>query len=318
MRPVTNSEITCFQTCQRKWQHAYLERRTGFERPEALDRGTRIHAALATCRSAYEDARYGPAYAVLESLPLVERTMMRGYNTYNGGLGEPGIKDLRVNVPFIVRLGHVDLVGEVDALCIDIQSGRTVIIEDKTTTSDITPGTAWWREKIACDTQPTVYSAAFPGAYVMYNVLHVPDTEPLKATPVEKRKYTQPSKKEPQSRLYAGQRDRDETDDEYMKRVLADMAERPEHYFQRGVIVRLERDIEEYTEDLRQISSAMIAAMHEPGSSPRTPKACHNYGRPCEFVDACWNGKDIGSYPRLERNHSEDVIRRLETYKETA
>jgi hypothetical protein len=307
---VTNSEVTTFQACQRKWQHSYLERRTGFDRSEALERGTRVHEALAVWWGADEGRD-----AARDACPPIERAMLSGYGSYYDGFGQKGFSNVRVNVPFIVRLGHVDVVGEVDALAFE-SDGTRVIIEHKTTTSDVTPGSAWWREKVVCDTQPTVYSAAFPGAKVLYDVLHVPDTGPMKATPVDKRKYTKPTKTEP-SRLYAGQRERDETDEEYITRVLGDMAQRPEHYFQRGYVVRRDTEIEAYADDLQQAVASMANAMRDlpTFSAPRTPKACHSHGRPCQFLDACWNGKDIASYPRVERNHSEEIVRRLELYK---
>jgi hypothetical protein len=305
-RPLTNSEVTTFSRCERLWHYTYEQRRVGFERPEVLNRGTRIHDSLAAWWSFDRAGVEGVAWP--HPFDVLEGVMMCGYHaSYNNH----SFTHVQTNVPFIVRIGFVDMVGEVDALAVDAD-GQQVIIEHKSTSHDIAPGSAWWRERITCDTQPTVYSAAFPGAKVMYDVLHVPDMSPLKATPADKRRYTRPSKYEA-ARLYAGQRERDETDDEYMTRVLSDMAERPEKYFQRAYVVRMETDLEAYAEDLYAVTDRMhgLSSSHR----PRNAKACHAYGRPCEFLAACWQGKSIEDYPQVEMNHSETIVKRLEMYK---
>lgn len=305
MRPITNSEVVCFQTCERLWQHTYIDHRTGFTRPEALDRGTRIHQALATWwQEPGMLTCFGPP-----NDSASERAMVLGYNAMYKDMSS--FRNVRVNVPFIVRLGFVDVVGEFDAIAEDDLGD--VVIEHKSTTFDITPDSAWWREKTTCDTQMTVYSAARPGARILVDALHVPDIVPHKSTPEDKRKYTKATKTEP-SRLYANQHEADETDEEYIGRVLADMSDTPEKYFQRAFVVRLESDIESLREDVQIVADRMRLGLVS--GAARNAKACFNYGRPCAFLDACWNGKSIEDYPQVELNHSEDVVRRLEMYKE--
>lgn len=296
MRPVTNSEIATFQTCERLWQHTYFDRRTGLIHAEALSRGTRIHRGLARW---WIDATLFD----FEPAPPVERAMLLGYHAL---YQRPHLRDVRVSVPFRTSIGGVEVVGELDAIGED--DAGSVIVEHKTTTSDITPGSQWWREKVHTDPQASTYAWAFPGARILFDVLHVPDQEQFRATPEDKRKYTKPTKSEP-SRLYASQRDTDETDNEYVARILADMSDKPEKYFHRAYVVRLDSEREAFASDVAELSEAMWNPLK---TRPRNPRACFAYGRECPFFAACWQGKDIESYPQREQNHSEEVLERWE------
>ena len=108
---------------------------------------------------------------------------------------------------------------------------------------DIPPGSPVL-ERLTLDLRYSTYieaakSLGYPVDGVVYDVLGKPKQKPLQATPVEKRKYTKPTKKEPAPRLYANQRDRDETAEEYGRRLLEAIAEAPDRFYQRQKIVRL-------------------------------------------------------------------------------
>jgi PD-(D/E)XK nuclease superfamily len=298
VKPVTNSELGCYQRCEREWQHRYLDHREGLLPAEPLERGTRIHAAQATW---WAGGKFD-----IDTMPPIERAMLLGYHAR---YERPHLRSVRVNVAVRVAIGGVDVVGECDAVGED-DEGRTVIVEHKTTSRDITPGSQWWREKIHVDPQPSTYLAAFPGATVLYNVLRVPDLEQLSATPEEKRKYTKPKKDEP-SRLYAGHREKDETDDEYIARILADMSDNLGKYFQRATIVRLDSEREAFRFDVSEIAFR-IRSTKSDGTTPRNPHACFQFGRACDFFSVCWEGKDIEEMPNVERNHSEEILDRWE------
>ena len=295
--PVTNSEIECFQRCERLWEHTYLDRRQRLIPAESLNRGTRVHAFLAQW--------WTGSYLMHEGVTLQERALLAGYSAW---YKSPNLRDVRVNVPIRATIGGVDIVSELDAIGIDPGSGRTVIVDHKSTTRDILPGSQYWRERAHCDPQVSTYSAWQADAIVILDVLHMPDLETLKATPEENRKYTRATKTEP-SRIYANQRDRDETDDEYMTRALADMALRPDRYFQRAYVPRLDADRRAFAEDVADVSSRMMAAR---GATPRNPRACFAYRRQCDFFEVCWQGVNIEAYPQAEKNHSEEVAERWE------
>jgi hypothetical protein len=295
MTPITNSEIACFQRCEREWQHRYLDRREGLVPAETLSRGKRMHGFLAEWWRGFTGA------LDQAEMPPIERAMLLGYHAF---YQRPHIRDVRVNVPFRVTIGGVEMVGECDAVGID-QHGETVIVEHKTTSHDVAPGSAWWRERIHCDSQPSTYLAAFPGATVLYDVLHVPSLRPLQAN---------------------SKRAHPESDEEYIARVLSDMAERPEKYFQRATIVRLDAEREAFEDDvhvtamyMRNRPALRVASpeLMKQGRdlerfTPRNPRSCFTYGRACDFFEACWQGKDIESYPKREMNHSEEMLAKWE------
>ena len=88
----------------------------------------------------------------------------------------------------------------------------------------------------------------------LYDVIRKPTIRPYKATPEENRKY----KKD--GTLYAGQHEHDENPHEWEARLMADISERPDYYFQRVEVVRSESDLSDYLFDMwavgREIADA--------------------------------------------------------------
>lgn len=277
---LTNSEIACFQRCQREWSHRYVERRTG-PSTDAQSRGTRIHAWLSAWWSR------SPIEAAIDTLEPVEFAMVQGYHAR---YGQPHLRDIEVNVPISVELHRagVTLVGELDAIGTD-ERGNTILVEHKSTTQDISPGSQYWSERVSCDPQVSTYLRAFPRAVVLYDVLRVPALRPLEAN--TRRKIP-------------------ETDEEYVQRCLAAMAEKPDYYFQRGTIVRLEHETEAFERDVEIIAESM-----HPGPQARNPKACFSFGKRCDFFGVCWSGESLDTLQQVEKNHSEQVLERVQEKK---
>jgi CRISPR/Cas system-associated exonuclease Cas4 (RecB family) len=106
------------------------------------------------------------------------------------------------------------------------------------------------------------------------------------ATPVENRKYTKPTKKEPIPRLYADQRETDETPMAYYERCLAAIRESPEKYFQRRTIVRLQDERKEAAADV-WATAGLIRDARRLKVWPRNPDSCLHWNRACEYFDVC-------------------------------
>lgn len=208
--------------------------------------------------------------------------------------------------------------GKVDGIVAD-ELGKLHVLEHKTTTSDIETGSIYWTKVRALDTQVSTYiagarAAGYAVEDCIYDVIRRPGIRPLKATPEEDRQYTKPKDKacpfckkkgapagphdvdgvmcadgrvvtDPGGRLYANQREQDETPEEYRLRVRADIIERPERYFARGEIVRLEHDEREHAYDTWQIARMMRDA-ELAGMSPRNPDACSSFGG-CAYLGVC-------------------------------
>jgi hypothetical protein len=183
--------------------------------------------------------------------------------------------------------------GKIDALL------PGVVVEHKSTSESISDDADHYWQRLAMDHQISGYvvGAEALGHEIqatLYDVLKRSTLRQLKATPIEDRKYTKPTKTEP-SRLYANQREADETVEEYRARLAADITADPEKYYQRRVIPRLESQILDYRHDTWQAGRAIREA-ELAGRSPRNPDACFRWGV-CPFWNACANGLDLTTSP---------------------
>lgn len=175
-----------------------------------------------------------------------------------------------------------ELAGKLDRL-VRLPDGRLALQEYKTTTKDITPGSDYWTA-LHMDGQLSLYVIAarqmgYEVETVLYDVTRRPLLRPYKETPLEARKY----KKD--GTLYANQRDRDETPEEYGDRVAKDIAERPDYYFARIEIARLDDDLDECRKELWQ-QQVMIRQMQRTGAWWRNPGSCFS-PHSCEYLPIC-------------------------------
>lgn len=311
---LTNSSITTAHRCFREYKYRYVDlmkgrgrnvalefgslfhlglnewwRCTGPEslsadawaRAVALDPEIRLQAALHAVRQpSKHDARVDPFELVKAE------SLLAGYTARWGG---EGYETLAVEKRFALPLDGGELRGSIDAIA--RKGDRVYNIEHKTTSSDISPGSPYWHHVVALDSQVSTYDAAsramgYDVRGTLYDVIRKPEFAPMKATPEESRKYTKPTKAEPVPRLYANQRETDETPEEFRDRLVEDIIARPDWYFQRQTIVRLDHDNEEHARDVAQ-TAQMIANATERNAWPRSPKACERYRRWCSYHPVC-------------------------------
>lgn len=179
-----------------------------------------------------------------------------------------------------------------------------LVVEHKTTTADITLGSRYWQRTIL-DTQISQYmrgAESLPYNIpegVLYDVIRKPSLTPHEATPLEARKYTKATDKAP-SRLYAGQREHDEEPDEWRARLLVDIAERPDFYYARASVVRMESERLEAARDT-WLTAAAIRESARLNAWPRNPGSCEAYGRMCDYWRVC-TGETVISDPLLYRD----------------
>lgn len=192
---------------------------------------------------------------------------------------------------------------KLDAL---IRVNGELIVEEHKTSRDTSDG---YFERLRMDSQISTYLMATKAigygepAGVEYDVLKKPNLEPLLATPVDKRKYTQPTKKDPVSRLYANQRDRDETPAEFEARCFDAIAEAPQEYYQHYKAVRLESEVTKAARSLWAVAKQIRESIND-DCWPQNARACRNeYGRFCEYWPICSgrsNPEDTMIYERRE------------------
>lgn len=192
-----------------------------------------------------------------------------------------------------------DVGGKIDAIARDTE-GALWLVEHKTTTMDITPGSDYWN-RLRLDGQVSTYYDACdaigsPVVGCLYDVAKRPLQRPLTATPMEARKYVQKT-----GALYANQRAEDETPAEFRERVRASIAENPEGYYSRGTVVRLDAEIAENRYDLWH-TAKLMRQLERDSIAPRNPNACVQYGRLCEFFAACSGEASVDDPIRFRRS----------------
>lgn len=285
MQLLTHSRASCFRLCPRKHFIRYELGIRPMETDYALRFGSAYHAALEATDRGQDVAAAMDAY-------LTDPFDLAAVAAVYQGRPHGPLEVVETEREFALRLRNPEthapsttwmFAGKIDRI-VRLSDGRLALQEYKTTSEDFTPGAAYWL-RLHMDQQLSLYVIAarelgFDVTTILYDVTRRPALRPLKATPIDSRKYTK------DGRLYAAQRDRDETPEEYAARIAADIAERPEHYYARIEIPRLEQDLDDCAAELwmqqRAIREAQLA-----GRWYRNPGSCHAYGRSCEYLHVC-------------------------------
>ncbi len=328
---LTNSSITTFRRCPREYYFKYVLNRKARHKSDALKFGTLFHLGLNawwTCEgsavSKLADAIYavrvGPQGDGTDPFELVKaECLLAGYSArwFDSDLKTIAVeKNFRTPLiedeydhPYGPVSHGYDLAGSIDAIAqskgeVSRREPSLHIIEHKTTSSDISVGSDYWRHVVALDSQISTYEAAakamgFDVRDTIYDVIRKPELQPLKATPEESKKYTKPTKLEPIPRLYATQREDDESPEEYRERLTKDIIARPDWYFARKTIVRLDHDNEEHARDVVQTAEMIRHAEHR-DAWPRSPHACERFRRLCDFFPVCSGESSIDDGTRYQ------------------
>lgn len=285
---LTHSRLSCMRSCPRRHYLAYELGLRPAEDGFALRVGSAFHAAL-------EAADHGedPDALLAETMddPFEQALVVTMYHGHAARWAEQPLEVWASELEFRLPLTNPatgaatplwDLGGKIDRI-IRLADGRLAIHEYKTTSRDFSPGAEYWVQ-LYHDQQLSIYvNAARACGYdvqtVLYDVTRRPMMRPLKATPEDQRKFTKAGT------LYANQRDVDETPEEYGARIAADIALRPDHYFARIEIARLDQDLEECLAELWQQQLAIRAAQRL-GHWWRNPAACLN-PYPCSYLGIC-------------------------------
>jgi hypothetical protein len=333
---LTNSSLSCYRRCAREYYYRYTLLRRPRKKSDALKFGSLFHVGLNAWWRAEGGAEekymaaigaMADAASEVDEFELVKaEELMLGYTARWGDERYTTVAvEQRFDVPFCDVLG-VSMSGSLDVLA--ERNGKLYIIEHKTTSADIDPGSTYWLKVSGVDSQVSTYHAAMKdmgreAEATIYDVVRKVDLRPRLATPEDKRKYTKGSSKacpfckktsnvkgphlvsslgEPEqycvdgriitseSRLYADQRETDESAEEYRERIRDHIAANPEHYFARAPIVRLERDEREHANDVWQ-TATMMALAAERGLYPRNAGSCERLGRLCSYFEVC-SGQD--------------------------
>ena len=310
MDKLTHSRLSSFRTCRRQhWMRYELgltPKRDGF----AMRAGSAFHLALDTL------AKGGDVEAAMEQaledpydLALVAAMVQGHAERYRSGPLETAASELSFDLPLrnpatgaASRVWR--LAGVIDRI-VRLDDGRTALMECKTTSLDFSPGADYWL-RLHMDQQISTYVLAarelgYPIDTVLYDVTRRPALRPLMATPEEKRKY------KANGEMYANQRAVDESPEAFAARVAEEMRARPEHYFARIEIARLDQDLEDCAAELWQ-QQKVIRAAQRAGHWYRNPGACFSPW-PCAYLSIC-RQRDLeqvtpNGFARLDSVHPE-------------
>lgn len=312
---LTASRLRDARACQRRHKHRYIDRYAPLEDVGPLRFGQMFHRGLEAWWNGEGEARLT---AALDTIPPTadpfENAMVRALLTgYDSRWSESPIKAIVVEHEFRVPLINPEtaapsrtwqLGGKCDAITRD-EHGRVLLVEHKTTSDDITPGSEYWK-RLRLDGQVSIYfqgarAAGYEVSACLYDVIRKPLLRPFKATPIENRKF----KKD--GTPYADTRMNDETSGAYFERLCNAIAEDPVRYFARGEVVRLETEMDEAGFDIwntaLQIRAGMVANRY-----PRNPDSCVHYGRTCAFFGVCSGEQRLDDtllFRRLDNVHPE-------------
>jgi len=181
--------------------------------------------------------------------------------------------------------------GKIDGI-VRLPDGRLAVLEYKTAGEDVSPDADYWL-RLRCDGQISLYVLAaralgFDVATVLYDVT-----------------------RKPTIRLRKG-----ETPEQYGERLLKDIGDRPDYYFQRREVPRLEDELAECRAELWQQAQLILETRRRAARLPDPSRAWfRNVGRMtcgfCEFAGLCLGAVRIdpasppSGYQVLDRIHPE-------------
>ncbi len=329
---VTNSAATAFRTCARKYKLSYVDGVRSRETTLPLRFGTAMHAAL---ESWWQTKSHVAAIECIDhGLDPFERAkalaLMAGYHLR---WGEEDIvtafTERQFRVPLLnPKTGYpsttYELGGKIDAAC--TIGGVPYLVEHKTTSEDIAQGSVYWK-RLRLDTQVSTYLAAaksfgFEAVGCLYDVIRKIALRPGQIPLLDENGFkivfdangNRVRTKDGKKPRETGDADLGyvlqtvpETVEAFHERCFVDVASRPDHYFQRGIVTRLAADEEDAALDLWQTAQMMREARNS-GRYPRNASACMQYGRPCDFFPVCTGDTTADNtqlYRKAEQEHEE-------------
>jgi len=317
MQTLTNSQGNTFKMCARKHFFAY---ELGLRR--IVDaQPLRFGSAFAFGLDRYRQGKYLAAEIIADTVRqydahrpsndddwLIEREqiarLLVGY-FWRWARMDQSLTILATELPFDMPLINPEtgrasrlftVAGVIDAI-VKLPDGRIAIMEDKTSGQSLDVNSDYWK-RLRIDSQISIYWRAaeqlgYDVATVLYDVIRKPSIRPRKLTLVEKAGIKDSGRW--YGELATIPADGRETPQMYGARLRKDMADRPDFYFARREIPRLQTDLQESDWDVWQ-TAKMIRECQKHNRWPRNTTACVGFGR-CTYFDLCTDGFDPGTVP---------------------
>jgi hypothetical protein len=342
---VTNSALSSARACLRLYRNRYVLRlRALRESVDTTELGDLVHVGLEAWWLGAGDARAVAAIQAvrahakargIDDFQLARaEAMLLGYHARWADEAERyevvGV-ELEFSAPLVNPATEAEsrsfrIAGKIDVVVREIATGRVLIVEHKTSSEDISDGSFYWVRR-HMDGQVSIYyaGAAALGHDVqgcIYDVLGKPELRPS-AVPLTdelgekvvhdgagQRVRTKDGKRWRQTgdtALGYVVQTRPETPGEFRARLLEKLEQDLDGFYQRKEVARDGTDLVDAARDRWQ-QALILRDAHRTGTWPRNPDACLNYGRPCEFLEACAGRADLADpylFRRLESAHVE-------------
>jgi hypothetical protein len=333
---LTNSAMRCWRRCSKEFFFTYVEGYRAVREAEVLRFGSLVHVGLEAWWRAAPGARLDAALAAMQSddaFELARATVaLVGYDTK---WGDEPLTALAVEAEFRAPLMNpltgrasrtFQLGGKLDVVVRDERDTRVKLMEHKSSSEDIGPGSDYWK-RLILDPQISTYFAGgqvagFAIEECIYDVLGKPGLRPSNVPLLDEdgckivldangtRVRTKDGKKWRQTGDTAEGwtvQTRPETAGEFQARLTEHVAENPDRYYQRGTVVRLEQETLDAAHDAwstaRNIREAAVTQRW-----PRNADACVRYGRACPFFPVCTGTAALDDpqfYRRVDHVHEE-------------
>lgn len=322
---LTHSRQDTFKTCRRRHFFAYeigLRRTTD---AKALRMGSAFHDGVEqlgkggtieqACEAIYKRYDRPDVFDPYE-WDIERETVLRMVCAYQWRWQTHPLEYLAVERSFELPLVNPEtgkatslfnLAGKIDGI-VKMEDGRQAVKETKLFGDDIGPDSELWR-RMRIDHQVSLYMTAarqlgFPVDTVLYDVARKPTIKPstiaitdelgAKIVLDQRGQRVRTAKGEWRQTGDTNQgyvlQTRQMTADEWGEKLSNDIAERPDFYFQRVEVPRLDQDLSEYQSEIWEIQQTIRAAQKS-GRWYRTVNK--NSCGFCPYFDICASGKTI-------------------------
>lgn len=209
------------------------------------------------------------------------------------------------------KLPKAVFVGKIDRLVRDRQTGLIYVWERKSTSQPITSEDYWTGLTQGDQISGYLYGGRYAQACGMLrpyganpedppiqgawcDVWHKPDIKPKRVSKADLKTLSETGEYcgTEVSYLATGNPPEVETPEMYGARLLADIAERPEHYFAQREVSRTDRELEAFQLRLCKLAK-QIRAVEKGDLWCHNLQSCEAKWR-CEFLDLCRSGVEIG------------------------
>ncbi len=283
---VSNSEMYTYRQCPRKHQYRYRMMRRTRVKAAPLEFGGIMHDALEMWFNGYDIQDVVSFIQASDLDEWKEKPKLLAMVVGHCAFWSKSIVSIEIETEFAVpiksRSGndcHAVIRGKLDGIV--MYNGKCYVLEHKSTSSDISPGSEYWQQLLT-DSQASTYilgarSLGYDPVGVLYNVLRKPLHRRSKS---------------------------DMSPSDILDRMTTSMNESPQKYWGRQEIVRTEFDLQEAENDLYD----WYKRLRSDKTHPRNVNACFDFHRPCEYHDVCTGADRIENeirYRTADKKHEE-------------